>query len=183
MLDMIKKQAAQAAVELIEKANLKPGQVVVVGCSSSEVIGSRIGSNSSLETAQALFSGLYPVFREKGIYVAAQCCEHLNRALIIERELADKMGWEEVNVVPQPKAGGSFATTAYKEFSDAVAVEKIKADAGMDIGDTLIGMHIKDVCVPLRLDIKKIGEANLVCARIRPKFVGGSRAVYNEKLL
>ncbi len=183
MLENIKLQARQAAEELIEKAGLKQGQIVVVGCSSSEVIGSRIGSNSSLETAQALFGGLYPVFKEKGIYLAAQCCEHLNRALIIERELADKMGWEEVNVVPQPKAGGSFATTAYKEFSDAVAVEHIKADAGMDIGDTLIGMHIKEVCVPLRLTVKKIGEANLVCARRRPKFVGGSRAVYNEKLL
>lgn len=183
MLEDIKLQARQAAEELIEKAGLKQGQIVVVGCSSSEVIGSRIGTDSSLETAQALFSGLYPVFKEKGIYLAAQCCEHLNRALIIERELADKMGWDEVNVVPQPKAGGSFATTAYKEFNDAVAVERIKADAGMDIGDTLIGMHIKEVCVPLRLNIKKIGQANLVCARRRPKFVGGSRAVYNEKLL
>ncbi len=183
MLENIKLQARQAAEELIEKAGLKQGQIVVVGCSSSEVIGSRIGTDSSLETAQALFGGLYPVFKEKGIYLAAQCCEHLNRALIIERELADKMGWEEVNVVPQPKAGGSFATTAYKEFTDAVAVERIKADAGMDIGDTLIGMHIKEVCVPLRLSIKKIGQANLVCARRRPKFVGGSRAVYNEKLL
>jgi len=183
MLDMIKKQAAQAAVELIEKANLKPGQVVVVGCSSSEVIGSRIGSNSSLETAQALFSGLYPVFREKGIYVAAQCCEHLNRALIIERELADKMGWEEVNVVPQPKAGGSFATTAYKEFSDAVAVEKIKADAGMDIGSTLIGMHLKKVAVPIRLEVRKIGEAAVTAARTRPKFIGGARAIYDDNLI
>ena len=183
MLETIKKQAAEAAAELIEKAGLKAGDVVVVGCSSSEATGNKIGSNSSLEAAQAIFGGLYPVFKEKGIYVAAQCCEHLNRALIIERELADKKGWDEVNVIPQPKAGGSFATTAYKEFNDAVAVEKIKADAGMDIGDTLIGMHIKDVCVPLRLDVKKIGEAHLVCARRRPKFVGGVRAVYNEKLM
>lgn len=183
MLEKIKMQAEAAAKELIEKAGLKKGDVVVIGCSSSEVGGNRIGSSSSLETAQALFGGLYPVFKENGIYVAAQCCEHLNRALIVERELAEKKGWDEVNVIPQPKAGGSFGTTAYKEFDDAVAVERIKADAGMDIGDTLIGMHIKEVCVPLRLDVKKIGEANLVCARRRPKFVGGSRAVYNEKLL
>jgi len=183
MMEKIKNEAATAAAQLIEKANLKPGQTVVIGCSSSEVAGGTIGKNSSLEAAQAVFSGLYPVFKEKGIYIAAQCCEHLNRAIIIERALAEKLGLDEVNVVPQPKAGGSFATTVWHSLEDAVAVEKIKADAGMDIGDTLIGMHIKDVCVPLRLETKSIGRAHLVCTRRRPKFVGGSRAVYNEKLL
>lgn len=183
MLELIKKQARDAAEELIEKAKLEKGNIVVIGCSSSEVVGGTIGKNSSPEAAQAIFSGLYPVFKEKGIYVAAQCCEHLNRAIIIEKELADKLGKDCVNVVPQPKAGGSFATTAYKEFEHAVAVENIRADGGMDIGDTLIGMHIKEVAVPLRLSVRKIGEANLVCARRRPKFVGGSRAVYDENLL
>ena len=183
MMEQIKQQAKTAAEELTEKSNLKKGNIVVIGCSSSEVGGNRIGTDSSLETAQAIFDSIYPVFEEKGIYLAAQCCEHLNRAIIIERQLAEKLGLDEVNVIPQPKAGGSFATTAYSRFKDAVAVERIKADAGMDIGDTLIGMHIKEVAVPLRLSVKKIGCANLVCARRRPKFVGGSRAIYNEKLL
>ena len=88
-----------------------------------------------------------------------------------------------VNVVPQPKAGGSFATAAYAAFSDPVAVEHIRADAGMDIGDTLIGMHLKEVAVPVRLSVKTVGEAPLVCARTRPKFIGGCRAVYDEHLL
>ena len=182
MLEQIKAQSKQAAEELITGAKLKKGDLVVVGCSSSEVGGSKIGTNSSLEVAQAIFAGIYPVFKENGIYMATQCCEHLNRAIIVEKEYADKMGIDQVNVIPQPKAGGSFSTTAYKEFEHAVAVEKIRADAGMDIGDTLIGMHIKEVVVPLRLSVKKIGEANLVCARRRPKFVGGSRAVYDPEL-
>lgn len=183
MLEEIKLQAEQAAKELIEGAKLVKGNVVVIGCSSSEVGGNKIGTSSSLEVAQAVFDGLYPVFKEKGIYVATQCCEHLNRAIIVEKELAEKLNIDEVNVIPQPKAGGSFSTTAWRQFEHPVAVEKIKADAGMDIGDTLIGMHIKEVAVPLRLSIKKIGQANLVCARRRPKYVGGSRAVYNPELL
>lgn len=183
MLEEIRLQAQQAAQELVEKAKLEKGNIVVIGCSSSEVGGNKIGTASSLEVAQAVFGGLYPVFKEKGIYVATQCCEHLNRAIIIEKELADKLGIDEVNVVPQPKAGGSFSTTAWREFDHPVAVEKIRADAGMDIGDTLIGMHIKEVVVPLRLDVKQIGQAHLVCARRRPKYVGGSRAVYNPELL
>ena len=109
-----------------------------------------------------------------------QCCEHLNRSLIVERELAERKGWEIVNVVPQPHAGGSFAVTAYANFKDPVAVESIVADAGLDIGGTLIGMHLRRVAVPVRLSLNKIGEANILCARTRPKYVGGSRAVYLE---
>jgi len=176
-------QAEKATLELIENAKLKKGDLLVVGCSSSEVCGDRIGSNSSTETANAVFGAIYKVVCEKGIFLAAQCCEHLNRAVIIEEEYATAHNLEIVNVVPQPKAGGSFATKAYKEFKNAVAVEEIKADAGMDIGDTLIGMHLKKVAVPLRISIKKIGCANLVCARTRPKFIGGIRANYNEDLL
>ncbi len=183
MLEQIRLQSQQAAEELVEKAKLEKGNIVVIGCSSSEVGGNKIGTGSSLEVARAVFDGLYPVFKEKGIYVATQCCEHLNRAIIIEKELADKLGIDQVNVIPQPKAGGSFSTTAWREFDHPVAVEKIKADAGMDIGDTLIGMHIKEVVVPLRLDVKQIGQAHLVCARRRAKYVGGSRAVYNPELL
>ena len=184
-IEEIREQSAQAAQEVCEAAGLGAGDLFVVGCSSSEVIGDKIGTNSSLETAEAVFEGIYGVLKEKGIFLAAQCCEHLNRALIVEREACEKFGLEQVNVIPQPKAGGSFGTTAYKRFSDAVAVESLqqKASAGMDVGCTLIGMHIKPVVVPLRISRKKIGEAVLVCARRRPKFVGGTRAVYDEKLM
>ena len=116
--------------------------------------------------------------REKGVYLAAQCCEHLNRALILEEECALKYGYEPVCVVPQPKAGGSFATAAWKHFTSPVAVEHIRAHAGLDIGGTLIGMHLRDVAVPVRLSQKTVGEAILLCARTRPKFIGGSRAHY-----
>lgn len=183
MYEELKENAAQAVRELLEQAKLNPGDLFVVGCSSSEICGHKIGSDSSPEVAQAVFSGIYQVLREKGIYLAAQCCEHLNRALILEREAAEKFRLDPVNVVPQPKAGGSFATAAYQAFKSPVAVERIQADAGMDIGDTLIGMHLKPVAVPVRIQIRKIGEANLVCARTRPKFIGGVRAHYNEDLL
>ncbi len=183
MYEELKENAVQAVRELLEQAKLNPGDLFVVGCSSSEICGHKIGSDSSPEVAQAVFSGIYQVLREKGIYLAAQCCEHLNRALILEREAAEKFRLDPVNVVPQPKAGGSFATAAYQAFESPVAVERIQADAGMDIGDTLIGMHLKPVAVPVRIQIRKIGEANLVCARTRPKFIGGVRAHYNEDLL
>lgn len=173
--------AYETASELIEKASLKKGQILVVGCSTSEVVGSRIGSNSSLEAAQAVFAGIYKAAQEAGIWLAAQCCEHLNRAIIIEREAVPFA--EPVNVVPQPKAGGSFATTCWKEFQDPVALEEIRADAGLDIGDTFIGMHLKRVAVPVRLEHSAIGNAHITAARVRPKFIGGERACYNQDLL
>ena len=181
-LETIKEQARQAMTELVAAAKLRPGDIVVVGCSSSEVGGEKIGTASSVETAEALFDGLYPILQEKGLYLAAQCCEHLNRAIILEREAAERERIPIVNVVPQPKAGGSFATTAYRNFKDPVAVEHIRAQAGLDIGGTLIGMHMAEVAVPVRLSLKKIGEANLLCARVRPKFIGGERAHYNPDL-
>lgn len=183
MLEQISKQAHDAVCELIEVSKIKSGDIMVIGCSSSEVGGEKIGTHSSPDIAKAIVDGILPVLKEKGIYLAAQCCEHLNRALIVERAAAEKYGLDEVNVIPQPKAGGSFATAVYAAFDDAVAVEKVSAKAGMDIGCTLIGMHLKAVAVPVRLSIKSIGEAPLICARTRPKFVGGARAVYNEKLL
>lgn len=181
MYDTLYNQAKQAAEELCEKAKLNRGDIFVVGCSSSEVAGSKIGTNSNVDVASAVFSGIYDVLKPRGIWLAAQCCEHLNRAIIIERAAVSNA--DIVNVVPQPKAGGSFATTAYKTFDEPVAVEEIKADAGIDIGGTLIGMHLKKVAVPVRLSISRIGEANIICARVRPKFIGGVRAVYNEELL
>ena len=183
VLKKLEQESYDAACEVLEMSNLKSGNLLVVGCSTSEVIGGRIGTNSSPETAQAVFSGIYRAAKESGVYLAAQCCEHLNRALILENDAAVKYGYEEVNVVPQPKAGGSFATAAYHAFTAPVVVEHIKAHAGMDIGDTFIGMHLKDVAVPIRIQAKTIGEAHLTCARTRPKFIGGIRAIYDEEKL
>jgi uncharacterized protein (TIGR01440 family) len=174
-------QAYACASEIIETAKLNPGDILVVGCSTSEVLGSKIGTDSSPETAKDLFEGIKKATDEAGVFIAAQCCEHLNRAIIIEKDAVK--GCEICNVVPQPKAGGSFATMAYSTFKNPVAVEEIKADAGLDIGDTFIGMHLKKVAVPVRLSINKIGEAHLTSARVRPKFIGGIRAIYNEDLL
>lgn len=171
-------QSNSAALELIEKAGLKSGDVVVVGCSTSEVIGEKIGTSGTVETAQEIFNGISNALSEKGIYIAAQCCEHLNRAIIIEKEKADALGLEQVCVVPHPRAGGSFATAAWHTMKNPVAVEEIKADAGLDIGTTLIGMHLKRVAVPLRLETKKIGDATLSAAKTRAKYIGGERARY-----
>ncbi len=181
MFEDITRAAAQATAELCDAAGLKAGDLFVVGCSTSEVCGSRIGTDSRPEIARAVCDGILGILHARGIFLAAQCCEHLNRALIVERAAVPHT--DIVNVVPQPKAGGSFATAAYAAFSDPVAVEHVRADAGMDIGDTLIGMHLKEVAVPVRLSVKTIGEAPLVCARTRPKFIGGCRAVYDEHLL
>ena len=181
MLDEIRKQSAQAAKDICEAANLKKGDILVVGCSSSEVCGAKVGSASSPETAEAIFAGISEVLNPKGIYIAAQCCEHLNRAIITERAAFPRA--TPVTVVPQPKAGGSFATAAYKHMEEPVALEEIEAAAGIDIGFTMIGMHIRKVAVPVRLENKIIGKATVLAARSRPKFIGGSRAVYDEKLL
>lgn len=177
----VKEQAAKACSELIEIAKLKAGDIFVVGCSSSEIMGEHIGKASDINAAEAVYEGVMSILEPKGIFLAGQCCEHLNRAVIVERE-ALLPGSEIVNVVPQPKAGGSFATTVYKNAKCPVAVEEIKADAGMDIGDTFIGMQLKKVAVPVRTSVKSIGAAHVTCARTRPKFIGGSRALYDEKL-
>ncbi|MBR3592775.1 MAG: TIGR01440 family protein [Clostridia bacterium] len=182
MLSNIKTQAKQAVTELIEISKIKSGDILVIGCSSSEIMGGDIGKASSMDAAKAVFDGIYPILKEKGIYLAAQCCEHLNRAIIIEQSAAEKFNLEIVNVMPQPKAGGSFATTVWQNMEHPVAVEHIKASAGLDIGNTLIGMHLKEVAVPVRLSINKIGKAPIVCARTRPKFIGGERAHYCEDL-
>ncbi len=183
MMENLRSQTEAALRELLEAARLREGDVLVVGCSSSEAAGQKIGTASSLEIAEAILEGFLPLLEERGILLAAQCCEHLNRALILERAAAVRLGLPQVNVLPQPKAGGSFATAAYRRFRDPAAVESIQAQAGMDIGNTLIGMHLAPVAVPVRLSIRRIGEAPLVCARTRPKFIGGERAVYDSRLL
>lgn len=180
MYENIKKESMAVTKEIIEISRLQKGQILVVGCSTSEICGDKIGTNSNIEVAKAAFEGIYSVAKEYGVFVAAQCCEHLNRAIIIEKEAVPFS--EIVNVIPQPKAGGSLATTAYNSFSYPVAVEEIKADAGIDIGGTLIGMHIRKVAVPVRLSNNKIGEAYVSAARSRAKFIGGERACYDLDL-
>ena len=180
-MNNIAQQVKQAAEELLTAANLHSGDIVVVGCSSSEVIGSRIGTDSRPEVAEEIFCALQSVLAPKGLFLAAQCCEHLNRALVIERAAAEKFMYDEVCVRPMPKAGGSFATAVYDAMTDPVVVEHVKAKAGLDIGNTLIGMHLRDVAVPLRLSVKKIGQAHLNAAYTRPKLIGGERAHYPEK--
>lgn len=177
-LEKIRASAAQAAAELVAEAGLVAGQILVVGCSSSEVTGNRIGHASVPAVAEAICAGLLPILREKGIYLAAQCCEHLNRALIVEAACAEAYGLEPVWVRPKPKAGGSFATCVYEQMERPVAVEQIAAHAGLDIGGTLIGMHLRRVAVPVRLSLSKIGDANILCAKTRPKYIGGPRACY-----
>ena len=181
MLEQVRKEAHAAAQQICEAAKLRQGQILVVGCSTSEVTGHKVGSYSSPELGQAIYEGMQEVLIPRGIYLAAQCCEHLNRAIIIEREAAERYGWEEVCVVPRPHAGGSWATTCWKQFKDPIAVEEIRAHAGIDIGGTLIGMHLRRVAVPVRLSLNQIGEANILCARTRPKLIGGERAKYTEE--
>lgn len=178
--EQVRQEAANAAAQLAEAAQLHKGQIVVVGCSTSEVVGKKVGSWSTPEIAAAIFEGLSSVFGPMGVYIAAQCCEHLNRAIIVEHEAVPNA--EIVNVVPQPKAGSSFATAAYQAFRHPVALEEIRADAGLDIGGTLIGMHLKKVAVPVRLKQNRIGQAIVLAARTRPKFIGGERAIYDESL-
>ena len=173
-------QARRATEELLEAAHLETGDIFVVGCSSSEIRGGRIGHDSSMEVAAAVLAGVLPPLQEQGVYLAAQCCEHLNRSIVIEREAAKKYGCQIVAAIPQPHAGGSWATNCWRTFKDPVLVEEVKAAAGMDIGGTLIGMHLRRVAVPVRLSMDHIGEAILLCARPRPPFIGGSRAVYSD---
>ena len=178
LLGKITAEAEKAISEILDATDLRAGQIFVVGCSSSEVAGERIGKASVVKIAEAVFEGIYPILKEKGIYLAAQCCEHLNRAIIVESECAEKYMLDAVSVVPKPKAGGSFAATAHKRFTSPVAVEHIRAHAGIDIGGTLIGMQLREVAVPLRIATQKIGEANILCAYTRPKYIGGPRAEY-----
>lgn len=173
-------QAARVMRELLDCSKICPGEIVVVGCSTSEVLGHQIGTTSSMEVAGALYDAIASQVRERGCYLAAQCCEHLNRALILEEEAARRYGYDPVWVVPQPKAGGSFATTAWRKMQHPVAVERIRAACGLDIGGTLIGMHLREVAVPLRLSVQTIGNAPILCAYTRPKYIGGPRACYEE---
>jgi uncharacterized protein (TIGR01440 family) len=178
MYENIVNESKNMMEEFLAVAPMKEGEILVIGCSSSEIVGEAIGKGSNFNAASAVYEGIAPILAERGIFLAAQCCEHLNRALVVERECAERYGLEIVCVVPKAKAGGSFATAAYENFSDPVVVETVKAHAGIDIGSTLIGMHLRYVAVPMRLSVKKLGEANVTFARTRPKYIGGPRACY-----
>ena len=179
-LDEIRSRSQMAMARLLEISKPKPGSLIVVGCSSSEIGGMRIGSGSNLEIAEAVADAIMPFFDDQVLYLAAQCCEHLNRVLVIEEACAEAKGLEVVSVVPQVKAGGAFATEVYRRMTSPVLVEKISAVAGLDIGDTLIGMHIKPIAVPVRTEITWIGHAHVNMARSRLKLVGGERSVYKK---
>lgn len=188
MIDLQKltEQSRMAVMEICEASGIRPGQIFVVGCSSSEILGDRIGTATNLDVAEAVFNGIFPVLQERGVYLAGQCCEHLNRALVLQEEVLERYGFEQVNAVPQPNhAGGAFATICYRRLPDPVLTESIcaRASAGIDIGGTMIGMHIQPTVVPLRISLRKIGEAPIICARRRPRYIGGARAVYDEKLM
>ena len=181
VLDEIRAAAHAAAVELLDRAKLTAMQTVIVGCSTSEITGHHVGTHSNIEIGTVVFEALHSVFSKHGVFLAAQCCEHLNRVLITERD--ETNGRSIVNVIPKPGAGGAFAAAAYTAFKNPVAVESICAHAGLDIGGTLIGMHLERVAVPLRLETTHIGKAILIAARTRPPLIGGTRAVYDESLL
>lgn len=177
-LTLLKNQTADIVTEVLDMAKLSPGQIFVVGCSTSEVLGAAIGSAGSVSVAGIILDSLRQVCSQHGVHLAVQCCEHLNRALVIEEDAARSYQLEQVMVVPVPKAGGALGAQAMKDFNRPVVVETIKAHGGLDIGGTLIGMHLKAVAVPLRLTQKKIGQAFVTAARTRAKLIGGPRAVY-----
>lgn len=183
IMQIIEKQSKAAVLELIQKSKLTAGDILVIGCSSSEICGKTLGTSSSIEAAEALYNGVIPVLQEHKIHLAVQCCEHLNRAIVIEKKAIEYREYTQLNAKPVPHAGGAFASVCYNNFESPVLIESIQANAGMDIGNVLIGMQIKAVAVPIRLSINKIGEANLICARSRPRFIGGERAVYDTALL
>ena len=180
-VETIRQSVRTAMAELLDLAKVREGQLFVVGCSTSEVMGKKIGTDSHIDVAQILFDEIYKAVKAKGLNLAVQCCEHINRALVMERSAVT---WEEeVNVVPQRHAGGAMAVTAYERFDDPVMVEFIKADAGLDIGDTAIGMHIKHVQVPIRPVLRSIGQAHVTALASRPKLIGGARAQYPQDFI
>jgi uncharacterized protein (TIGR01440 family) len=179
-LSIWKNQLQTILNDFSEQVVLTDKHTLVVGCSTSEVIGKKIGTAGTNEVAELIFSSLRSYGDKTGVALAFQCCEHLNRALVVERATADKKGWDEVSVVPVRQAGGAMATYAFNQFSDPVVVEFIQADAGIDIGDTFIGMHLKHVAVPIRASITELGSAHVTLARTRPKLIGGARAIYER---
>lgn len=178
VVQQIQTQLTQLLSEFEEQVILRPNTIFVVGCSTSEVIGQKIGTAGALETAQAIFEPLHTFAKKHQLLLAFQGCEHINRAITMEADTAQRFGYEPVAVVPVRTAGGSMSAYAYTQFSSPVVVEEIRAHAGIDIGQTLIGMHLKAVAVPIRTSVRTIGEAVVTIATTRPKLIGGERAIY-----
>jgi len=178
MFEEITRQVHDAVRFLLEGGRVAPGGLVVLGCSTSEIGGGAIGKAGSIEVGRAVVRGALDACAEGAVSLAVQCCEHLNRALVLEREAAALRGYAPVFAVPHPHAGGSAASAAFRMLKDPVLVEAVSADAGLDIGDTLIGMHLRPVAVPLRPPRPAVGKARLVMAFTRPKYIGGPRARY-----
>lgn len=179
-LQQLAQDMTNLLADFLPRAQLKPGQILVFGCSTSEVLGHHIGKDSSVDVARAIFPPLEQLARQEGLFLAIQCCEHLNRALVMSRECLERYALVEVSAVPQPTAGGSFAAIAYASFPDPVLAENVQGHAAIDIGDTFVGMHLRPVAVPLRLKTSELGKAHLTAARTRPKLIGGERAVYKQ---
>ena len=194
-LELIKEQAKAAMTELVNYGEvgllyagtsshnipkLRAGDIVVIGCSTSRVLGEQMGTHSAYDVACAIMEAVLPIARERGLYLACQCCEHLNRAVVVERECMESYGFTEVCVKPALHAGGAWSVRACEVFDEPVVVEDIKsmARAGMDVGGVLIGMHLKYVAVPVHAVNDRIGMANVTMARVRPKLIGGARAQY-----
>ncbi|GAB6153350.1 TIGR01440 family protein [Desulfosporosinus burensis] len=163
-----------------QKVNLRSQQILVIGCSTSEVMGHRIGQGSSLEIAEVLLPPLLERVNQQGIFLAVQGCEHLNRALVVEEACVNHYGLEEVTVLPSLNAGGAMTVKAWEKFSSPVMIERIQGHAGIDVGDTFIGMHLRPVVIPIRIHVKELGQAHLTLARTRPRLIGGPRAIYDE---
>ena len=176
----VRKQVCAVIEDVLaaEKPHFNPVKLLAVGCSSSEIVGGSIGHDSAYQVGEEVAQAILDKAAEHGFDAAFQCCEHLNRALVMERAAAEKRGYEIVCVVPQPKAGGSLATAAYRRMRDPVVVERVSADAGIDIGRTLVGMHLRAVAVPVRPEHDRVGEAIVIAARTRPRLIGGERAKY-----
>lgn len=181
--NLLEQQILQVLEELKEQSSFEQGDLFIVGCSTSEVQKKKIGTSSSKEIGEIICSVIYKWCEENGLYMGAQCCEHLNRAIVVEEKYQKEHGLRKVNVIPRKEAGGSFATATYHYMKHPVIVEYVKAQLGIDIGNTLIGMHLQEVVVPVRTSINFIGEAHVVCAKTRPKFIGGCRAIYDETLI
>ncbi len=183
-INNIKNDSSTVMLELLQEAQVQDKEVVVIGCSTSEVVGEKIGTGSSWEVAEAIYQGVqnsvekYYLEYNNKLFLAFQCCEHLNRTLLISQECQSLYNWERVSVIPAPKAGGSLPAVAYANMDNPIMVEHISAHAGLDIGDTFIGMHLKHVAVPMRPETNFLGEARITMARTRPKLIGGERAVY-----
>ena len=176
--EMIRAQVTKAVLDVAAAGKLEKGAQIVIGCSTSEIAGGQIGHASVPEIGEWVASAVLNVCSQKGFIPIFQCCEHLNRALVMPKSAAVAAGYIRVNAIPQPKAGGSVPAAAWKMMEDPCLVMRVQADAGVDIGDTLIGMHLKPVAVPYRGEIRQVGNARVVCAFTRLPYIGGERAVY-----